>query len=94
MGIELEITRPAKVRAKELRIHCKVRDEFTASLHDESGEEICVQEDGYVPGFMPGEHYGDYVMLNIDVETGQVTNWKTPKAQALQDWIQSVTSEE
>lgn len=89
MPIELEITRPAKVRAKELRICCKVRDEFTASLHDESGAEIFTQEDGYVPGFMPGEHYGDHVILDVDLETGQITNWKKPSAKAIQDWISS-----
>lgn len=88
MGIELEITRPAKVRAKELRIFCKVCDNFTASLHDDRGEIICFQDDGYVPGFMPGEHSGDYLILNIDIETGQVTNWKVPKAAVLQEWIE------
>ena len=42
--------------------------------------------DGYVPGFMPGEHYGDYVILHIDVETGRILNWKTPTdAQIMRD---------
>lgn len=93
MGIELEITRPAKVRAKELRIFCKVCDEFTASLHDDDGAIICDQGDGYVPGFMPGEHYGDYLILNIDIETGQVTNWEKPTSAELQEWIEKTKEE-
>ncbi len=34
--------------------------------------------DGYVPDFMPGEHYGDYVMLEIDAATGKILNWTPP----------------
>lgn len=36
--------------------------------------------EGYVPDFFPGDHYGDYLMLNIDVETGHIKNWKKPVA--------------
>jgi hypothetical protein len=32
---------------------------------------------GYVPNFMPGESE-DYVDLEIDVNTGQILNWKRP----------------
>jgi hypothetical protein len=31
---------------------------------------------------MPGEHYGDYVELAINIETGQILEWTPPtKAQ-------------
>lgn len=76
-----------QVEAKVLKIHLKVRDEFTASLVDQNGDEIHTQEDGYVPGFMPGPHYGDYVILDVDLDTGQILNWKPPTAKAIQDWI-------
>jgi len=36
-----------------------------------------------VPGFMPGDHYGDYVMLEIDLATGRIVDWAescTPRA--------------
>ena len=33
---------------------------------------------GYVPDFMPGNHYGDYVQLEIDTDTGLIVNWKKP----------------
>ncbi|MCY1454717.1 hypothetical protein D9M71_718000 [compost metagenome] len=36
--------------------------------------------EGYVPDFFPGDHYGDYLILNIDLETGQIKNWKKPTA--------------
>jgi hypothetical protein len=93
MAIELEITKPIKVQAKTLKIHCKVCDDFTASLHDQTGAEICGQQDGYVPGFMPGEHFGDYVILDVDIETGQITNWKKPTPQKLQEWIDDLAGD-
>jgi hypothetical protein len=39
--------------------------------------------DGYVPSWFPGEHWGDYVMLDIDVATGKILNWKKPTAAQL-----------
>lgn len=39
--------------------------------------------DGYVPDFFPGQHYGDYVMLSIDVSTGAIVNWKKPSQATL-----------
>lgn len=35
-----------------------------------------VDYNGYVPSFMPGEHYGDYLMIDIDPYTGLILNWK------------------
>lgn len=57
-------------------IHLKVRDEFSCRIKDNQGNEVKDYE-GYVPSFMPGEHYGDYVILDIDIETGRITNWDT-----------------
>jgi hypothetical protein len=76
-----------EVEAKTLKLHLKVCDMFTASLHDQDGEEIFSQDDGYVPGFMPGEHFGDYVILDIDIDSGIIKNWKQPTAEKLQEWI-------
>ena len=78
--MEINQQKTVKVNAKTLRIHCKVSDRFQFSINDEQGEEIHCQDDGYVPDFMPGEHYGDYVILDIDLDTGVVTNWKKPTA--------------
>ena len=78
-----------EVEAKVLKMHLKVCDMFTATLVDQDGEEIFEQDDGYVPGFMPGDHYGDYVILDIDINTGQVLNRKQPTEEQLQEWINS-----
>lgn len=83
----IAMKKEVQVEAKVLKIHCKVCDNFTASLVDQNGDEIHDQEDGYVPGFMPGQHYGDYIILDIDLDTGKVLNWKPPTAEQIQKWI-------
>jgi hypothetical protein len=70
-----------------LKIRCKVTDRFTASLEDKDGHEVHDQDDGYVPDFMPGQHYGDYLMLDIDLETGKILNWKAPTPDQIQEWV-------
>ena len=64
---------------------CKCSDMFDASLIEECGTEIGQHYSGYVPSFFPGKHYGDYVMLKIDVETGKILNWKKPTAKQLKE---------
>jgi len=62
--------------ARILSICLKVRDGFASTLIEdekESGE-----YEGYVPKFFPEDHDGDYVELNIDIDTGMIVNWKKP----------------
>lgn len=68
------IKRPTEVEPAIMSVYLKVRDEFNFKLTDIHSQVIAQQEDGYVPGFFPGE-YGDYVDLKIDVRTGQIINW-------------------
>ena len=84
--MELDIQKTVKVQAKTLKIHCKVRDAFAASLVDQDGEEIKYYE-GYVPAIMPGDHYGDYITLDIDIDTGQITNWEKPTLDRMMGFI-------
>ncbi len=63
-----------------ISITAKCSDLFSARLND--GREY----DGYVPAFFPGEHYGDYVELDIDLATGRITNWKVPTEKDLQNF--------
>ena len=84
--MKINATKIVQVEAKTLKIQCKVRDEFTAALLDANGETLTDYE-GYVPGFMPGEHYGDYLFLDIDVDTGVITNWKKPTPKQIEDFI-------
>lgn len=83
MGIKKTVE--AKVNAKTLKIHMKVCDTFCAELVDDQGGTIGKIEGQYVPNFMPEEHYGDYLILDIDIETGQITNWEKPTAEDLQE---------
>ncbi|MGN8247658.1 hypothetical protein [Pseudomonas sp. SMV7] len=66
-----------QVDVTEIRLHIKVSDGFAAGLQDAQGDEVGTYE-GYVPDFFPGNHYGDYLILNIDLETGQIKNWNKP----------------
>lgn len=91
--MQINITKPVQVEAKEIRIHIKVSDSFAASINDQFGEEIAVQEDGYVPDFMPGQHYGDYLILNIDLDTGVVTNWNKPTQEEIESFIKKCNGE-
>jgi len=85
--VEIDTTEIVKVNAKTLSIHMKVSDRFSAKLLSATGTVLKDQDDGYVPSFMPGEHYGDYVILDIDIDTGQITNWKTPTKEQIENFI-------
>ena len=69
----------------KLRITAKCSDMFDASLIDNKGEHVR-HYSGYVPSWFPNpsvEHYGDYVDLDIDMETGRILNWKKPSQATL-----------
>lgn len=87
--MKIGIKKEVMVEAKTLKIYTKVTDRFCATLYDQDGEEIHGQEDGYVPNFMPGRHYGDYIILDIDIDTGQIKNWKQPTEEEINDFIGS-----
>jgi len=84
--MEIGVTKKVAVNAKTLSLNLKVCDCFYASLLDQDGAELKDYE-GYVPGFMPGQHYGDYVYLDIDIDTGQIKNWKAPTAEQIEEFI-------
>jgi hypothetical protein len=85
--VKINRKKVVQVDAKTLQMHLKVCDNFSANLVDADGQVIASQDDGYVPSFMPGEHHGDYVILDIDIDTGTITNWKKPTAKALEEFI-------
>lgn len=84
--MEINQLKQVKVNAKTLRIHMKVRDEFEAELKDADGE-VLTEYLGYVPDFMPEQHFGDYLILDIDIDTGQITNWVKPSAEQIEEFI-------
>lgn len=91
--MEIDKQELVRVNVTTLRIHCKVSDRFCAALATSTGTEIFQQDDGYVPDFMPGSHYGDYVILDIDIDTGMVTNWTPPTKEQIQEWIKATEEE-
>lgn len=67
-----------------ISICAKCSDLFHAIAKDSAGK-VVGEYSGYVPGLMPGEHYGDYVALDIDIATGRILNWKKPTQAALKE---------
>ena len=69
-----------RVTVMILKVTAKCSDMFSASVIDQ-GKVIGAEYSGYVPGWFPNpqcNHYGDYVELDIEVETGKIVNWKKP----------------
>jgi hypothetical protein len=57
---------------KTITISGKCSDMFGATLYDENDD--CIgQYDGYVPDIFGG---GDYIELEIDIETGKIVGWE------------------
>lgn len=69
-----------------MHMNAKCADLFWARFSDAAGNALGEYE-GYVPDFMPGEHYGDYVELEVDLKTGQILNWKAPKPSEIRQSI-------
>lgn len=72
----------------KLKICAKCSDMFSATLHDNTGKQKGKDYDGYVPTWFPTHdtaHYGDYIILEIDVATGKILNWKKPAAYELKN---------
>lgn len=63
------------------KVHAKVCDEGVYELM--AGAERVAGRAGYVPGFFPGQHYGDYLMLDIDGE-GRIAGWR-PRVRDVMD---------
>ena len=90
--MEINKLKQIKINVKKLYLYLKVSDRFCGSLLDQD-DNMVVDFDGlYVPDFMPGQHYGDYVILDIDIDTGQILNWKTPSAESLTEFIEEIES--
>ena len=91
--MEIEATEVRKVNAKILKMFLKVSDRFCSQLLSDTGKVLVDQEEGYVPDFMPGSHFGDYVYLDIDIDTGQIVNWEKPTVAKLEQWIEDWSEE-
>ena len=81
MHIEVE---DKTVEVTCIHITAKCSDMCYAELIGPQSE-IVAKHDGYVPALMPEEHYGDYVDIQIDLETGQIMNWKKPSREVIEE---------
>lgn len=77
------------MEAKIIKFCAKCSDMFSATIHDKDGKKL-FEYDGYVPDFFPDEHYGDYVILDIDLETGKILNWKKPTQEDIDELKEKV----
>lgn len=91
--MKINVKKPVEVEAKTLKLYMKVRDEFEATLVDQDGDTLR-QYEGYVPGFMPGQHYGDYLILDIDIDTGKIVNWQVPTVDEIEQFIKEGSEDE
>jgi hypothetical protein len=66
---------------KTIKISAKCSDMFYANLIVDG--EWVGEYDGYVPDWFPNDHYGDYVILTIDLDTGRIIDWKKPTQKQL-----------
>lgn len=82
MDKQTKIQKPQRI----IRVSAKCSDGFWAVLDTQSKREG--EYTGYVPTWFPNpnaEHDGDYVSLDVDLETGQILNWKKPTAAQLEE---------
>ena len=86
--MQINQQKTVQVDVTEMRLHIKVCDRFEADLKNAQGENVGGYT-GYVPDFFPGEHYGDYLILNIDLETGQIKNWQKPATADIEKMIEA-----
>lgn len=80
MKIPVKVTKDLEVYS--IDVCAKVRDSGCYTLADKDGNECGETIDGYVPSFFPDDG-GDYLNLNIEIETGRILNWKRPTPEQL-----------
>lgn len=83
MKINQKITKD--INAKVLKIMAKCSDCFSV-LESDDGDLLC-DYNGYALDFFPVDHYGGYIILHIDIDTGQILNWKQPTAREVEAFI-------
>lgn len=80
------------VEATTIQIHAKICDSGSYIL--KNGDKELAAIDDYVPSFFPGDHYGDYLILDIEIETGKILNWKKPNPEVVAEAFKLIEKEE
>jgi hypothetical protein len=81
----MEAKKSRKTAPRRMYINAKVMSGCQASFRDKD-DKVIKYYDGPVPKFMPDEHWGDYVCLDIDLKTGRILNWTATK-QAITEFM-------
>jgi len=56
---------------------CAKCSDLCSCVYENDKGEVVAESDSYVPkGINIGDQYGDYVEMEIDMQTGQILNWK------------------
>lgn len=77
LDIIIDLEPEARIRGwsgPAIKLHAKVCDCCSVYFLDFQTQVAAVEGD-YVPSFMPGKHWGDYLIFDI-AENGVITNWK------------------
>jgi len=74
----METTKTRQTTPRKMYIDAKVMSGVRATFMDEN-DKVLKYYDGPVPKFMPEEHWGDYIRLEIDLKTGRILNWDATK---------------
>jgi len=69
-------------KIKTIFVIAKCSDLCSITYYDKKVRLIGERERDYVPKFFP-DNGGDYIELNIDIETGKILNWKKPTQKEL-----------
>lgn len=86
MGIEIDQEVTVKQVVSAVNVFIKVVDRGSYTLLDNKGVGFCEGCEIYVPSFIPGDD-SDYIDLKIDLETGQILNWKTVTKEQIEEFI-------
>lgn len=81
--MKIGVKKVVEVDLRKVHVYAKVCDSASYDYIDSQGDIIKSFDGDYVPSFFPGDHHGDYLDLEIDIETGQIINWKKPTPEQL-----------
>jgi hypothetical protein len=84
MSIELKAMVQQKISVSTVTVHVKVGDRGFYEFKSSDGISLKELQEDCVPDFFPGDHYGDYLILDIDLETGQIKNWNKPNIEDIE----------
>ena len=77
---------------KSIYITAKVGDLINGHVYD-INDTVIISFGGVVPEFFPSNNYGEYLNLEIELETGKILNWIPPTKEQINEFIMESTEE-